>query len=86
MQHLPNTYIHHITHTFIFLLLNSLLSTVHGSRQGYTPHCMGCYCQQGATVLSPWFGQEMSVCFTCWFTVNRRLRYVTATDSASWIR
>lgn len=87
MQRLLNTYIHHNIHTVILLLLNCLLSTMHGSRQGYTLHWMGRYCQLGATIFSPWFRREMSVCFTSWFTVNCgvKWRYVTATDSASWI-
>lgn len=76
MQHLPNTYIKHVKHVGL-LLLNSLLSSMHGSRQGYTLHRVGYCCQQGAAVLPSWFRWEMSACLTGLFTVN-------CTASTSW--
>lgn len=63
MQRLPITYIKHIKHV-VLLLLNSSLSGMHGSRQGYTLHLVGCCCQRGAAVLSQWFRWEMSACLT----------------------
>lgn len=86
MQCFPNAYIQYITHTFIVLLLNSLLSTVGKA----IPFTEGCYCQLGATIFSPWFRWEMpcGLCCTSWFTVSCRVkwRYVAATGSASWLR